>query len=43
MQDPNKPIWINSENKEITTINLEEALKNKKNHIEDTLPGFILF
>jgi len=33
MQDPNKPIWINSENKEITTINLEEALKNKKNHI----------
>jgi hypothetical protein len=33
MQDPNKPIWINSGNKQITTINLEEALKDKKSPI----------
>ena len=33
MQDPSKPIWINSENKEVTTINLEEALKDQKNTI----------
>ena len=33
MQDPNKPIWITPENKQITTINLEEAIKNKKSPI----------
>jgi len=33
MQDPNKPIWIDSENKKITTINLEEAFKDKKSPI----------
>ena len=33
MQDPNKPIWIDSENKKITNINLEEAFKDKKSPI----------
>jgi len=29
MQDASKPIWVNSDNQEVITVNLEEAMKQK--------------